>query len=108
MAPLNSCKGAKGCRVLELPEDKKVDFVCDDAVADPGDPCDENGEEACTMDRKGLLKCTSNKFVPAAACAGGCAFDANGEKFTCEQAGGAVAAADAKKPAATTTTKKAK
>ena len=33
---------------------KRVEFVCDDAVADANDPCDENGEEACTMDRKGL------------------------------------------------------
>ena len=92
MAPLNSCKGAKACRVLELPEDKKVEFVCDDAVADANDPCDENGEEACTTDRKGILKCDKNKFVQESACAGGCSFDANGEKFTCDQGGAAAPA----------------
>jgi hypothetical protein len=96
MAPLNSCKGSKGCRVLELPEEKKVDFVCDDAVADVGDPCDENGEEACSIDRKSLLKCNANKFAQHAACAGGCSFDGNGEKFVCDP-GAASVAAPAKK-----------
>jgi hypothetical protein len=84
MAPLNSCKGTKGCRVHELPEEKRVEFVCDDAVADANDPCDENGEEACTMDRTGILACQSGKFVARAACAGGCSFDASGDKFNCD------------------------
>ncbi len=84
MAPLNSCKGAKGCRVHEIPEQKKVEFVCDDAVADATDPCDENGEEACTIDRKGLLRCEANKFAIYKPCAGGCTFDASGDKFACD------------------------
>jgi hypothetical protein len=94
MVPLNTCKGAKGCRVLEIPDQKRVEFVCDDAVADANDACDENGEEACTMDRKGLLKCSSNKFLFQGPCAGGCSFDANGDKFQCDK-GGTVAAAAA-------------
>jgi hypothetical protein len=90
MAPINSCKGTKGCRVFEMPEEKKIEFVCDDAVADANDPCDENGEEACTMDRKGLLKCVNAKFASAGECPGGCSFDPNGEKFVCDK--GALAA----------------
>jgi hypothetical protein len=96
MAPLNTCKGAKGCRVKEIPDLKKVDFVCDDAIADANDPCDENGEEACTMDRKGLLKCAGNKFLPETACAGGCSFDGTGDKFQCDQGAGAAPAATKK------------
>ncbi|MGO8997073.1 MAG: hypothetical protein ACLQVI_27475 [Polyangiaceae bacterium] len=96
MAPLNTCKGTKGCRVHEIPDAKKVEFICDDAVADANDPCDENGEEACTMDRKGLLKCQSNKFMPETACAGGCTFDPSGDKFSCDQG----ATADAASPGA--------
>jgi hypothetical protein len=95
MVPLNSCKGAKGCRVLEVPEQKRVEFVCDDAVADANDPCDEDGEEACTIDRKGLLKCSHNKFVPHETCAGGCSFDSNGDRFECDRRGAAAAGAPA-------------
>jgi hypothetical protein len=84
MTPLNACRGVKGCRVHEMPEQKKIEFVCDDALAMLGDPCDENGEEACTMDKKALLKCANNKFAAHASCPGGCSFDANGEHFTCE------------------------
>jgi hypothetical protein len=96
MAPLNTCKGTKGCRVLEIPEQKKVEFICDDAVADANDACDEGGEEACTMDRKGLLKCTSNKFLPYKTCAAGCSFDASGDKFECDPGGMAAAPAPKK------------
>ena len=86
MAPLNTCKGAKACRVFEKPEEKKVEFLCDDSVADLNDPCDENGEKACTMDRKGILECRSNKFATLASCPGGCSFDEAAEKFACAHA----------------------
>ena len=99
MLPLNSCKGAKGCRVLEIPEQKRVEFICDDAVADVGDPCDEDGEEACAMDRKGLLKCAHNKFQPQSACPGGCSFDSNGDRFECDARTVAAAPAETKKGA---------
>jgi hypothetical protein len=86
MAPLNTCKGAKGCRVFEKPEEKKVEFLCDDSVADLNDPCDENGEKACTMDRKGILECRSNKFATLDSCPRGCTFDEAAEKFECVRA----------------------
>ncbi len=92
MAPLNSCKGAKGCVVVEHPEEKRVEFVCDDAVADANDPCDEDGEEACAIDRKGLLKCTGGRFSPEKSCARGCVFDSSGDKFDCDDGPGAAAA----------------
>jgi hypothetical protein len=98
MVALNTCKGAKGCRVLELPEQKKVEFVCDDAVADANDACDENGEQACTVDRTTLLQCSNNKFLFLKACAGGCSFDPNGDKFACDQAGLAAAGASPSGP----------
>jgi hypothetical protein len=98
MAALNTCKGDRGCRVFDKPEEKKLEFVCDDSVADVNDPCDENGEKACTLDRKAVLECRSNKFATLSACAGGCSFDASGDKFECSD--GATAAADAKKGAA--------
>ena len=95
MAVLNTCKGAKGCRAHEIPDEKKVEFICDDAVADLNDPCDENGEKACTQDRKAILECRANKFTLLTQCPGGCSFDAAGEKFQCDTAGAAVAAGDA-------------
>jgi hypothetical protein len=107
MAPLNSCRGAKGCRVFELPEEKKTEFVCSDELAQENDPCDENGEEACTMDKKALLKCASNKFAAHKTCAGpgGCSFDPKGDKFACDEgsvaAAGKGATADPKKTTAT-------
>jgi hypothetical protein len=100
MDPLNSCKGAKGCRVLEVPEQRRVEFICDDAVADVNDPCDEDGESACSIDRKALLKCAHNKFQLQGTCAGGCSFDANGDKFTCDAQGPVAAAAGETKKAA--------
>ncbi len=87
MAPLNACRGPNGCRVHEMPAQKKVEFVCDDALAQLGDPCDENGEEACSIDKKELLKCASNKFAAHEACPGGCSFDAAGEHFVCARGG---------------------
>jgi hypothetical protein len=95
MAALNTCKGTKGCRVREIPEEKRLEFICDDAVADVNDACDENGEEACTMDRKGLLRCAANKFLAQSDCIGGCTFDPSGDKFQCDQ--GTAAATAAKK-----------
>jgi hypothetical protein len=104
--PLNTCKGAKGCRAHELPDQNKVEFVCDDAVADANDPCDEDGEAACTMDRKAILKCASGKFAPLTTCPGGCSFDATGDKFDCDP--GLAAAAAASSAAAKKGTRKGK
>jgi hypothetical protein len=105
MTALNSCRGPKSCRVIELPEEKKVEFACDDSVAQENDPCDTNGEEACSMDKKALFSCKSNKFVNTKACSGpaGCTYDEKSDKFACDT-GGAVASATAGKTAGATAT----
>jgi hypothetical protein len=99
MDPLNSCRGPKACRIFELPQEKKIDFVCDDSVAQENDPCDTNGEEACTMDKKAMYVCKSNKFVSYKACPGGtgCTYEEHGDKYACDEghaqaAGGAATA----------------
>jgi hypothetical protein len=92
MTPLNSCRGPRSCRVIELPQEKKIEFFCDDSVAQENDPCDTNGEEACTMDKKGMLVCRDHKFVSPKPCPNGCLYDEKGDKYTCEQ-GGATASA---------------
>lgn len=102
MAKLNSCRGAKGCRVFELPQEKKTEFVCDDSIAQADDECDESGEHACAMDKKSLYVCKSGKFSLAKACAGpkGCSFDEKGEKFDCDSTGSAGKPIDVTKPVA--------
>lgn len=80
---LNACRGKDACRVMVLPEEKKVDFMCDDTVAKEGDPCDTENEGACSMDKTEYLHCRANKFVKDKACPGGCTFDEKGEHFEC-------------------------
>ena len=88
MQELNSCKGPKGCRVFELPQEKKIEFVCDDTIADVDDICDEDKEEACSTDKKSLLHCKATKFAVLKACPGGCSFDERGSRFICAGGGG--------------------
>lgn len=100
MTKLNSCRGAKGCRVFELPEEKKIDFVCDDSLAQLGDACDEPGEHACSMDKKSLYACKGTKFELVKACTGpkGCTFDDKAEHFDCDSASGTGKPVDVTKP----------
>lgn len=93
MTKLNSCRGAKACRVLELPQEKKIEFVCDDTLAQLGDSCDEEGEHACSMDKKSIYVCKGLVFTMLNACTGpkGCSFDDKGEKFECDATTGAGA-----------------
>jgi hypothetical protein len=81
---------------MELPEEKKTDFVCDDSLAQENDSCDTQGEEACSMDKTELLSCKSNHFSKDHACPGGCSFDDKGERFECALQ--AAAAASPSKP----------
>jgi len=84
---LNACRGKDACRIMVLPEEKKVDFVCDDSLAKEGDPCDTENEGACSMDKTEYLHCQANKFVKDKSCPGGCTFDDKGEQFECAQGG---------------------
>ncbi len=100
MVALNSCRGPHACRIIELPQENKVEFACDDSLAQDGDPCDTNGEEACSMDKKSLFTCQSNKFANAKACSGpgGCQYEEKGDRFACDS-GGATASAGKTSPA---------
>jgi hypothetical protein len=100
MTKLNSCRGTKGCRVFELPEEKKIEFVCDDSIAQLNDPCDEEGEHACSMDKKSIYICKGAVFTAFKPCGGpkGCTFDEKGEKFECDATTGPGKPVDVKQP----------
>ncbi len=54
----SSCRGPGGCRAER--DARKVD--CDDAVAQPADPCDQEGRIACAVDRKSELFCSHGQY----------------------------------------------
>jgi hypothetical protein len=97
MTDLNSCRGPKACRVFEIPEQHKVEFVCDESVSQLNDPCDTDNEESCSTDRKSLFSCHSNKYVLAKSCPGpnGCNFDERSRRHSCDTSGSAGGAAAA-------------
>jgi hypothetical protein len=101
MAVLNTCRGPKQCAIVNHAAENKVEFVCDDSVAQAGDPCDTNGEEACSMDKKSILVCGDNKFGAPKVCAGptGCNYDEKFDRYSCDQgvdnAAGDAGSADA-------------
>jgi hypothetical protein len=99
MTPLNTCRGPKQCRIQQLPKQDKVEFLCDDSIAQDGDACDTNGEEACSMDKKGMFVCRGNKFGSLKACPGGCTYEERTDRYTCNEALGATPAADPPPPA---------
>jgi hypothetical protein len=84
MTPFSACRGAGECRIV--PKGKNVEPACDHTVAQEGDACDTNGQEACTMDRKAQLMCRGLVFTPFRPCtgAGGCSFDPLGVNFVCD------------------------
>jgi hypothetical protein len=86
MVPLNTCRGPKQCRILQVPKQDKVEFLCDDSVAQDGDACDTNGEEACSMDKKGMFVCAGNKFGSLKGCPGGCTYEERTDRYTCNDA----------------------
>jgi hypothetical protein len=85
MTPLNTCRGPKQCRILSVPKQDRVEFLCDDSVAQDGDACDTNGEEACSMDRKGMFVCRGNKFGSLKPCASGCVYEEKTDHYTCNE-----------------------
>jgi hypothetical protein len=94
MTPLNTCRGPKQCRVFELPQEKKVQFACDDSLAMEGDPCDTLGEQACSLDKKSIFTCKGNKFTAKQPCSGpnGCTYEEKGDTYTCDNGAAAPAA----------------
>jgi hypothetical protein len=95
MTPLNTCRGPKACSIINHPADNTIEFACDDSLAMVGDPCDTNGEEACTMDKKSILVCENNKFAKPRACGGaaGCTYEEKSDSYVCDQGDAAGASA---------------
>jgi hypothetical protein len=81
----NSCRGPRGCVLSEKPEEQKTLFECDDSLAKAGDPCEDEGDDACSMDKKDLYACHAHKFVVSKSCRGGkaCGLDTATGKFDC-------------------------
>ncbi len=66
MAAHLNCRGVHACRK----EGDKID--CDDSLALLGDPCVDDGDPACSVDKKSMLKCKTKKMVESKKCKGGC------------------------------------
>ena len=61
---IEGCRGAKGC----VEHDGIVD--CDQSAAAPSAACDKQGAQRCAEDKKTLLVCSGNAFVPGMICRG--------------------------------------
>jgi len=59
-----SCLGDRGCVI----ESRKV--TCDNSIATAGDACREEGDYACSTDKKNALACRGGTFVLASSCRG--------------------------------------
>ncbi|HSO37138.1 MAG TPA: hypothetical protein VLT33_31650 [Labilithrix sp.] len=92
MKAIDSCRGPKSCTFEEHPAQQRIEFNCDDSVAQEGDPCESDNNHACAVDKKAIHVCKDHKFVQLKACLGpkGCTFDPNTDKLSCDQAGGGV------------------
>jgi hypothetical protein len=116
MSPINSCRGPNGCSSQEIPEEDKVEFSCDDWLAQEGDPCEHEDEHSCSTDKKAVFVCKGGKFVAHKQCTGanGCSFDSKAEKILCDMGKeiysgtGGVAKASSTSDKATTASKGAK
>jgi hypothetical protein len=101
MTPLNTCRGPRQCRIVQLPKQDKVEFLCDDSIAQEGDACDTNGEEACSIDKKSLYVCTANKFAFSKPCPGqaGCTYEEKTDRYGCDADAAPVPPAPSSGPA---------
>jgi hypothetical protein len=82
----NGCRGPKECTVIEKPDENKEHFECDDSTTLPGDPCEDEGEESCSLDKKSVDVCKAHRIVASKACPGptGCVFKAKTSHFDCD------------------------
>lgn len=90
MVAYNACRGPNACVIKEEPVEHKIEFDCDDSVAQLGDACDTENEEACSTDKKALLICKGAKFSAHKTCAGpqGCVFEPKGDRYFCDGGSG--------------------
>jgi hypothetical protein len=73
----STCRGEGGCSV-----DDGGKVACDDRVALVGDPCDTEGQLACSVDGKTELVCAANVFAKKRECRKSCA--ATEETVVCD------------------------
>ncbi len=60
------CRGPNACRVTGSSVD------CDQSLANLNDACDEEGNYACTVDKKASLKCVGKKWTMDEQCPNSC------------------------------------
>lgn len=79
---VQTCNGERACSV------DKTKVFCDNAIASVGDPCREEDDYACSMDKKVALVCKGNKFGQLRLCKGpnGCRIvtSKEGPKVDCD------------------------
>ena len=90
MTAIDACRGPKSCTFEEQPAAQRIEFNCDDSVAQEGDPCETENNHACAVDHKAIHVCKGKKFVSLKACSGakGCTFDAATDKLSCDTGSG--------------------
>jgi hypothetical protein len=57
-----ACKGQNHCQI------RGKELVCDFSLAEVGDVCENEGDQACAMDKKAILACKGNKFEKVKSC----------------------------------------
>jgi hypothetical protein len=73
------CRGEAGCSAVG------GKLSCDQTVAKLGDACDKglDGHVACSEDKKSLITCNGDKFVPSEKCRPGTACTVSGQSTSC-------------------------
>ena len=89
---IDSCRGPRSCTFEEHPAQQRIEFNCDDSVAEANDPCEAENNHACSVDHKAIHVCHSKLFVQLKACTGpkGCTFDPSTDKLSCDQGSGGI------------------
>jgi len=79
------CRGPKRCTVTEKPDENREQFECDDSITESGDPCEDEGEQSCSSDKRSVDVCKAHKIVVGKRCEGSalCAYDAASSHFDC-------------------------
>jgi hypothetical protein len=79
MHELYWCRGEAGCSA------QGGKLSCDQTVAKLGDACDKglDGHVACSEDKKSLVTCNGDKFVPSEKCRPGTACTVSGQSTSC-------------------------
>jgi hypothetical protein len=77
----SGCKGPKGCKI------SGATVLCDDDLADLGDPCTTQANEAnysCTPDKKQEVVCQGNTIVSWRFCKGPLGCQITNNKISCD------------------------